>query len=125
MLASWLGGARHGRLGQRLHQVAHEEVLVGPASVDGAPGDVGILDDVLHIVAAILLAVYRSPVLWVLPILSAIGAIELARAAAHGLADAGVTVSNLSSAILVVLGWTAFWSRTPRPGRVEAEALAT
>ena len=57
----------------------------------------------LVIIAVILLIVYRSPVLWILPVLSALGAIVVAKAAAHGLANAGLTVSSLSSSILVVL----------------------
>jgi putative drug exporter of the RND superfamily len=57
----------------------------------------------LVIIAVILLIVYRSPLLWILPVLSAVGAIEVAKAAAHGLANAGLTVSSLSASILVVL----------------------
>ncbi len=55
------------------------------------------------IVAIILLLVYRSPVLWLLPLLSAVNAIVVAEAAAHGLASAGLTVSSLSASILTVL----------------------
>ncbi len=62
-----------------------------------------LLVTALVIVAAILLLVYRSPILWVLPLISAFGAVEVARAAADGLATAGLTVSFLSSAILIVL----------------------
>ena len=83
-----------------------EVAVTGAAAVSADSGSTtlsALLLSTLVIVAVILLAVYRSPVLWALPILSAIGAIELARAAAHGLADTGVTVSYLSSAILVVL----------------------
>jgi putative drug exporter of the RND superfamily len=57
----------------------------------------------LIIVAIILLLVYRSPVLWLLPLFGAIAAIIVARASAHGLANAGVTVSSLSADILIVL----------------------
>jgi RND superfamily putative drug exporter len=57
----------------------------------------------LVIIAVILLIVYRSPLLWFFPLLSALGAIVVAKAAAHGLANAGLTVSSLSSSILVVL----------------------
>ena len=57
----------------------------------------------LLIVAVILLLVYRSPVLWLLPLVGAVGAIVVAQAAAHGLASAGLTVSSLSTAILIVL----------------------
>ena len=54
----------------------------------------------LIIVAVILLLVYRSPVLWLLPL---VGAIIVAQASVHGLADAGLTVSTLSADILIVL----------------------
>ncbi len=57
----------------------------------------------LVIVAVILLIVYRSPLLWLLPLLGAVGAIVVAQAAAHGLANAGLTVSTLSADILIVL----------------------
>jgi putative drug exporter of the RND superfamily len=55
------------------------------------------------IVVVILILVYRSPVLWVLPLLGAIGALVVAEASAHGLANAGITVSTLSGPILRVL----------------------
>jgi RND superfamily putative drug exporter len=60
----------------------------------------------LLIVAVVLILVYRSPVLWLLPLLGAVGADVLAKAATHGLASAGLTVSQLSTAILtgLVLG---------------------
>jgi putative drug exporter of the RND superfamily len=57
----------------------------------------------LVIVAVILLLVYRSPLLWLLPLLGAIAAIVVAQASAHGLANAGLTVSTLSADILIVL----------------------
>ena len=38
-----------------------------------------------------------------LPLLGALGAIDVAQAAAHGLANAGLTVSSLSTGILIVL----------------------
>jgi RND superfamily putative drug exporter len=57
----------------------------------------------LLIVAIVLLLVYRSPVLWLLPLLGAIGADVLAKAATHGLVGAGLTVSTLSTAILTGL----------------------
>jgi putative drug exporter of the RND superfamily len=55
------------------------------------------------IVAVVFFVVYRSPVLWILPLFSAYGAIIVARSAAHGLANAGLTVSSLSASILIVL----------------------
>ena len=57
----------------------------------------------LIIVAVILLLVYRSPILWLLPLFGAIAAIVIAQASAHGLANAGLTVSTLSADILIVL----------------------
>jgi RND superfamily putative drug exporter len=55
------------------------------------------------IVAAVFFVVYRSPLLWIFPLLGALGAIDVAQAAAHGLANAGLTVSSLSTGILIVL----------------------
>ena len=69
----------------------------------GSGTQAGLLLTALVIVAVILLLVYRSPILWVLPLLSAVGAVVVAQAAAHGLASAGLTVSSLSTAILIVL----------------------
>lgn len=80
--------------------------VTGDAAVtaDSASTTLGaLLLSTLVIVAIILLLIYRSPVLWLLPIVSASAAVELARAAAHGLAAAGLTVSYLSSAIVIVL----------------------
>jgi RND superfamily putative drug exporter len=57
----------------------------------------------LVIVALVFFVVYRSPLLWFLPLLGAVTAIQVAQAAAHGLASAGLTVSTLSSDILIVL----------------------
>jgi RND superfamily putative drug exporter len=57
----------------------------------------------LMFVAVILLLVYRSPVLWLLPLSGAIAAIVVAQAAVHGLANAGLTVSTLSADVLIVL----------------------
>jgi RND superfamily putative drug exporter len=57
----------------------------------------------LVIVMVILIIVYRSPLLWVLPLLGALEGIVVAEAASHGLANAGLTVSTLSAAILRVL----------------------
>ena len=80
--------------------------VTGDAAVTADSGSTtldALLLSTLVIVAAILLLVYRSPVLWLLPLVTATGAAELARAAAHGLATAGLTVSYLSSAIVIVL----------------------
>jgi putative drug exporter of the RND superfamily len=57
----------------------------------------------LGIIVVILLLVYRRPFLWLFPLFGAVGAIIVAEAGAHGLANAGFTVSTLSAAILVVL----------------------
>jgi RND superfamily putative drug exporter len=57
----------------------------------------------LAIIIVILLLVYRRPVLWLFPLFGAIGAIVVAKAGAHGLANAGLTVSSLSASILIVL----------------------
>src|SRR5580704_6768546 len=81
--------------------------VTGPAAVnaDSSAGNQQtlLLLTALIIVAVILLIVYRSPLLWLLPLLGAIGAIVVAQAAAHGLANAGLTVSTLSADILIVL----------------------
>jgi putative drug exporter of the RND superfamily len=57
----------------------------------------------LAIIVVILLLVYRRPLLWLLPVLGAVGAIVVAEAGARGLVGSGLTVSGLSAAILVVL----------------------
>jgi putative drug exporter of the RND superfamily len=69
----------------------------------GAGSQTTLLLTAVVIVAVILLLVYRSPLLWILPLLSAFGAIITAKAAAHAEASAGVTVSSLSTSILIVL----------------------
>jgi putative drug exporter of the RND superfamily len=81
--------------------------VTGPAAInaDSSAGNqqTALLLTALLIVAVILLIVYRSPLLWLLPLLGAIAAIVVAQAAAHGLANAGLTVSTLSADILIVL----------------------
>jgi len=82
--------------------------VTGSAAVNADSGVSGSAQDLLLLTAlliimVILIAVYRSPVLWLLPLLGAIGAIVVAEAAAHGLANAGLTVSTLSASILRVL----------------------
>jgi RND superfamily putative drug exporter len=58
----------------------------------------------LGVVIVILLFTYRSPILWVLPILSAVVALGTAEGIIYWLAkDAGLTVNSQSSAILTVL----------------------
>jgi putative drug exporter of the RND superfamily len=82
--------------------------VTGNAALDADSGgggntNAGLMLAALIIVAVILLLVYRSPVLWLLPLAGSIGAIVVAEASAHGLADAGLTVSSLSADILIVL----------------------
>jgi len=83
------------------------DAVTGPAAVnaDTTAGNqqTALLLTALIIVAVILLLVYRSPILWLLPLLGAIAAIITAQASAHGLADHGLTVSTLSADILIVL----------------------
>ena len=81
--------------------------VTGPAAVnaDTSAGNqqTVLLLTALIIVAVILLLVYRSPILWLLPLAGAIAAIITAQACAHGLANVGFTVSTLSADILIVL----------------------
>jgi len=82
--------------------------VTGPAALNADSSGAGnqqtiLLLTALIIVAVILLLVYRSPILWLLPLFGAIAAIVVARAAAHGIANAGLTVSTLSADILIVL----------------------
>jgi putative drug exporter of the RND superfamily len=80
--------------------------VTGPAAVTADSGggqETALLLTAIVIVTVILLLVYRSPVLWLLPLVCAINAIVLAEAAAYGLARAGLTVSSLSASILIVL----------------------
>jgi putative drug exporter of the RND superfamily len=102
---------------------AIRRVVAGPASRAGdglqvavtgsaaASADSGVASNMLNtlrltalaIIVVILLLVYRRPLLWLLPLFGAIGAIVVAEAGARGLAGAGLTVSSLSAAILIVL----------------------
>jgi putative drug exporter of the RND superfamily len=82
--------------------------VTGSAAVSADSGIKGgeqtiLLFTAVVIVAVVFFVVYRSPVLWILPLLSAYGAIIIARSAAHGLVNAGLTVSSLSASILIVL----------------------
>jgi RND superfamily putative drug exporter len=82
--------------------------VTGSAAVNADSGVSGKAQDTLLITALviimlILLLVYRSPVLWLLPMLGALGAIVVAEAAARGLAGTGLTISTLSASILRVL----------------------
>ena len=85
-----------------------QAAVTGSAAVNADSGVSGSAQDTLLLTAlviimVILILVYRSPVLWLLPLFGALGAIVVAEAAAHGLANAGFTVSTLSASILRVL----------------------
>jgi RND superfamily putative drug exporter len=73
--------------------------------VDNDAGDVdtALLLTSMTIVAVLLLLTYRSPLLWLVPLFAAVLAVQVARGAAYGLAEAGLTVTELSTAILIVL----------------------
>ena len=73
------------------------------ADNDGGDVDGPLLLTSMAIVAVLLLLTYRSPVLWLAPLLAAGLAVMTARGAAYGLARAGLAVTDLSSAILIVL----------------------
>ena len=81
--------------------------VTGTAATSADSGGTGnstvLLLRAVLILAVILLLVYRSPVLFLLPLIGSLGAVTVAKAAAHGMANAGLTVSTLSSSILVVL----------------------
>jgi RND superfamily putative drug exporter len=57
----------------------------------------------LTIVVIILLLVYRSPLLWIFPLIGTLGSLIVAKAATDGLAYSGFTVTSISTAILTVL----------------------
>jgi putative drug exporter of the RND superfamily len=69
----------------------------------GTTSQTAILLRAVLLLAIILLLVYRSPVLFLLPLLGSLAAAGVAKAAAHGLASAGLTVSALTASILTVL----------------------
>jgi putative drug exporter of the RND superfamily len=73
------------------------------ADSGGSGSSSAILLRAILLLAVILLLVYRSPVLFLLPLAGAGVAVTAAKAAAHGLANAGLTVSTLSASILTVL----------------------
>jgi putative drug exporter of the RND superfamily len=79
--------------------------VTGPAAetADGVTTVSSLALTAIVIVAFIILLVYRSPVLWILPLAGSIAAIVVAEAATHGLAAAGLTVSPLTTSILIVL----------------------
>ncbi|HTZ24834.1 MAG TPA: MMPL family transporter, partial [Streptosporangiaceae bacterium] len=65
--------------------------------------DTTLLFATLAVVIALLLLTYRSPVLWVLPIMSAGVALTVAEAVIYLLTRHGLTVNGQSAGILVVL----------------------
>ena len=83
--------------------------LTGPAGVQSDSNDVfsdidgKLLYATVLVVVVVLLFTYRSPVLWLIPVLGAAGALELAQAVVYGIAKAGMTVNGLSAGILLVL----------------------
>ncbi|MFL6635415.1 MAG: MMPL family transporter, partial [Massilia sp.] len=84
--------------------------IAGPAAVDADQSKVfksidgTLLYTTLAVVVVILLLTYRSPVLWLLPVVSAGGALIAAQAVVYLLAEhAGLTVNSQSAAILTVL----------------------
>jgi RND superfamily putative drug exporter len=84
-----------------------EARVAGEAALgtDNSGGDVDavlMLTSVV-IVTVLLLLTYRSLVLWLVPLIAALIAVLTARGAAYGLAEAGLAVTELSSAILIVL----------------------
>jgi RND superfamily putative drug exporter len=89
---------------------AHLEAgVAGPAAFDVQSTDAfhGI-DGILIlaaglVVAVLLLLIYRSPVLWLVPLLTSGVALELAQGVVYLLAQGGLTVTGLSTGILDVL----------------------
>ncbi|MCI0688702.1 MAG: MMPL family transporter [Sporichthyaceae bacterium] len=74
-------------------------------SVDAFAGiDSSLLYAAVTVVVIILLLMYRSPVLWILPVFSAFAALTAAQAVVYLLAEhAGLTVNAQSAGILLVL----------------------
>lgn len=69
----------------------------------GTPSTTDLELTAVVIVALVFFVVYRSILLWFFPLLGAVAGIVAAQASAHGLANAGLTVSSLSASILIVL----------------------
>jgi RND superfamily putative drug exporter len=100
--------AIRGVVGPAASRAGLQAYVTGTAAISADSGikngaETTLLITAVLIVAIVFFVVYRSPVLWILPLLSAYGAIVVARSAAHGLANAGLTVSSLSASILIVL----------------------
>jgi len=80
--------------------------VTGSAAITADTGTPSITElelTAVVIVALVFFVVYRSVLLWFFPLLGAVAAIIAAQASAHGLANAGLTVSSLSASILIVL----------------------
>jgi putative drug exporter of the RND superfamily len=92
------GPAATGGLQAEVTGSAAESADAGGTSNQGA-----ILLRAVLLLAVILLLVYRSPVLFLLPLAGALGARTVVNAAAYGLANAGLTVSTLTASIVLVL----------------------
>jgi RND superfamily putative drug exporter len=65
--------------------------------------DTQLLLITMGIVAVLLLLTYRSPFLWLFPLISVLLANQIASGAVYGLAKSGLTVSGFSAFILIVL----------------------
>lgn len=89
--------------GLTVHSAGAGGLLV--AFIDAFSGlSSSLLFSALLIVVLILLVVYRSPVLWVFPIICAVAALGLATAVIYGLAKNGtITLNGQSAGILDVL----------------------
>jgi RND superfamily putative drug exporter len=80
-------------------QLDHAEVFSGVGTT--------LLYVTIAIVAVLLLLTYRSPVLWLLPLLTVGLGLRVAQAAVYGYGRSGGTVSDLSAGILTVLAFGA------------------
>ncbi len=65
--------------------------------------DSKLLYSTLLIVAILLLITYRSPVLWLIPLITVAFAEQCSRAVAYALAQAGVVINGETAGVLVVL----------------------
>ncbi len=73
-------------------------------SADGGIGNENTLLLIsLSIVVIVLLLVYRSPLLWIFPLIGTVASLTVAKAVTSVLASAGLTVTSISTAILTVL----------------------
>lgn len=83
--------------------------VTGPAgfSADAVKvfGDINgtLLLATVALVFVLLIAIYRSPIFWAIPLVTVLFAEATARAIAYGLAEAGVTVNGQTAGVLPVL----------------------